>query len=551
MEVCRVLGLISGTSVDAIDVALAELRLTGDVIELAPGGHTEVGYPPDLRDELLAAGSCNPEQMCRLDTRIGQSFANAAATAIRELGQADVIASLGQTVYHWVEDGICRGTLQLGQPAWIAEKTGLPVISDLRARDVAAGGHGAPLAGLFDRLWLQDDVALNIGGIANITLPSDNFDRVGTFPGTRALSDGSERARGHMRNADELARAGYDSGARNQAAGDTDPRNRAAFDTDLHNRATGDTKPSNRAVFDTGPRNQATGNTGPSNQAAFDTGPRNHAADDTGPRNRATGDTDPHNRAGYDRGARNQAADNTGPRNQATGDTGPRNQATGDTGPHNQATGNTGPRNRAAFDTGPGNALLDAAAEMLTGQRFDKDGALALAGTVRKDLLDLLLEDPYYRLPAPKSTGKEHFNIGYLKAALAQVPEVTGPDLMATLVELTAVTIADACAGHRVVASGGGVRNPALMAALARHLDIVTSDALGIPSDAKEAYLTALLGFLTWHGIAADPRTGADGPRLLGSITPGRDPLRMPAPATTTVRQLRVVATLGGSLARS
>ncbi|WP_235038988.1 anhydro-N-acetylmuramic acid kinase [Kibdelosporangium aridum] len=488
---CRVLGLISGTSVDAIDAALAELRLTGDVIELAPGGHTEVGYPPDLRDELLAAGSCNPEQMCRLDTRIGQSFANAAATAIRELGQADVIASLGQTVYHWVEDGICRGTLQLGQPAWIAEKTGLPVISDLRARDVAAGGHGAPLAGLFDRLWLQDDVALNIGGIANITLPSDNFDRVGTFPGTRALSDGSERARGHMRNADERARAGYDSGARNQATDDD------------------------------GSRNQATDNSGGRNQATGDTDPRNRAAFDTGPHNQATDNSDLHNRA------------------------------MGNTGPHNQATGNTGPRNRAAFDTGPGNALLDAAAEMLTGQRFDKGGALALAGTVRKDLLDLLLEDPYYRLPAPKSTGKEHFNIGYLKAALAQVPEVTGPDLMATLVELTAVTIADACAGHRVVASGGGVRNPALMAALARHLDIVTSDALGIPSDAKEAYLTALLGFLTWHGIAADPRTGADGPRLLGSITPGRDPLRMPAPATTTVRQLRVVATLGGSLARS
>ncbi|RSM85430.1 anhydro-N-acetylmuramic acid kinase [Kibdelosporangium aridum] len=383
MEACRVLGLLSGTSVDAIDVALAEFRLSGDVVELAPAGHLDMEYPPDLRDELLAASSCNPEQMCRLDTRIGQSFANAAATALREFGEADVIASLGQTVYHWVEDGVCLGTLQLGQPAWIAERTGLPVISDLRARDVAAGGHGAPLAGLFDRLWLRGDVALNIGGIANVTLPSDK------------------------------------------------------------------------------------------------------------------------------------------------------------------------PRDRAAFDTGPGNALLDAAAEMLTGKRFDKDGELALAGTVRKDLLDVLLEDEYYRRPAPKSTGKEHFDIGYLKAALAQVPEVTGPDLMATLVELTAVTIADACAGHRVVASGGGVRNPALMAALKRRLDIVTSDALGIPGDAKEAYLTALLGFLTWHGIPADPRTGADGPRLLGSITPGRDPLRMPAPATTTVRQLRVVATLGGSLARS
>ncbi|MCE7007760.1 anhydro-N-acetylmuramic acid kinase [Kibdelosporangium philippinense] len=382
MDASRVVGLISGTSVDAIDAALADMRLSADTIELTPVGHLEVAYPADLRDDLLNATSCNSERMCRLDTRIGQSFANAAATAIRELGAADVIASLGQTVYHWVEDGICRGTLQLGQPAWIAEKTGLPVISDLRARDVAAGGHGAPLAGLFDRLWLQNEVALNIGGIANITLPNITL-----------------------------------SGA-------------------------------------------------------------------------------------------------------------------------------------IAYDTGPGNALLDAAAEVLTGQRFDEDGALAKAGTVRQDLLDVLLADEYYRLPAPKSTGKEHFNIGYLKAALAKVDEVTGPDLMATLVELTAVTIADACAGHRVVASGGGVRNPALMAALARRLDIVTSDGLGIASDAKEAYLTAVLGFLTWHGIPADPRTGAAGPRLLGSITPGRDPLRMPAPATTTVRRLRVVAPLGGSHAR-
>jgi anhydro-N-acetylmuramic acid kinase len=84
------------------------------------------------------------------------------------------------------------------------------------------------------------------------------------------------------------------------------------------------------------------------------------------------------------------------------------------------------------------------------------------------------------------------------------------------------------------------------MAALARRLAparLHTSDELGMPSDAKEAYLTALLGFLTWNGVPANCPTGAAGPRLLGSITPGRAPLTLPAPARTAVARLRVVAT--------
>ncbi len=377
----RVVGLISGTSVDAIDVAVADLRLSAETVELAPVGHTEVPYPAELREEFLEAlppNDCSAGTLCRLDTGIGQAFAEAAAQA----GPADLVASLGQTIYHWVDGGRCLGTLQLGQPAWIAERTGLPVLSDLRSRDVAAGGHGAPLAGLFDQLWLTDDIALNIGGIANISVVTE----------------------------------------------------------------------------------------------------------------------------------------------------------------------------KTAYDTGPGNALIDLAAEMVTGEPMDHDGELALAGTVRHDLLTILRADPYYGLRPPKSTGKEHFHAAYLHEALARVPAVDGKDLLATLVELTATTIADACNSHqagRVVASGGGIRNPALRKALDRHLtaELATSDELGIPSDAKEAYLTALLGFLTWHGIPANPPTGAAGPRLLGSITPGREPLRLPVPATTTVTRLQVVTTLGGARA--
>jgi anhydro-N-acetylmuramic acid kinase len=388
----RVIGLISGTSMDGIDVAAVELRLAGGTVELDPLGHREVPYPNGLRDELLAAlppGDCTAERLCRLDTEIGQAFAAAAQGALADLmdGTADLVASLGQTIYHWVDGGRCRGTLQLGQPAWIAERTGLPVVADLRARDVAAGGHGAPLAAVLDQLWLsgadEPVAALNLGGIANITVVS------------------------------EAARA-------------------------------------------------------------------------------------------------------------------------------------------IAFDTGPGNALLDAAARMVSDgvwQR-DVDGELATQGTVRADLLDALLADAYYVKPPPKSTGKEHFHAGYLRAALDGVPHVPAVDLLATLVELTAVTVADACRGRgvgRVVASGGGVRNPALMAALRRTLapvPLVTSDELGLPTDAKEAYLAALLGFLTWCGAPANcpSATGAIGSRLLGSVTPGSGPLRLPEPVTTAVTRLRVPA---------
>ncbi|WP_419704848.1 anhydro-N-acetylmuramic acid kinase [Promicromonospora sp. NFX87] len=176
----RVVGLMSGTSHDAVDAAACELRLAGDTLTLTPLGHLSVPYPPALRPELVAAlppARTTLETVCRLDTGIGQAFADVAVRAVAELcaGLADLVVSHGQTVFHWAPDGGgVLGTLQIGEAAWIAEATGLPVVSGLRTRDVAAGGQGAPLVGLFDALWLAgrpgSPVALNLGGIANVTV---------------------------------------------------------------------------------------------------------------------------------------------------------------------------------------------------------------------------------------------------------------------------------------------------------------------------------------------------------------------------------------------
>ncbi|ONI68036.1 anhydro-N-acetylmuramic acid kinase [Kribbella sp. ALI-6-A] len=183
----RVIGLMSGTSYDAIDAAAAELRLDGDQLVLQPLGMLSRPYSSELRTELASAlppASTSLASVTRLDTLIGQEFAGVAEQAVEQLcgGQADLIVSHGQTVFHWVEDGVVRGTLQIGQPAWIAEATGTTVVSDLRSRDVAAGGQGAPLVSLFDVLWLRGrggtPVALNLGGIANITVVPGDGDPV-------------------------------------------------------------------------------------------------------------------------------------------------------------------------------------------------------------------------------------------------------------------------------------------------------------------------------------------------------------------------------------
>ncbi|MFI1469369.1 anhydro-N-acetylmuramic acid kinase [Streptomyces wuyuanensis] len=387
----RVVGLMSGTSYDAIDAAAADLTVEDGTLVLTPLGMVSEPYDDEVR--ALLAGALPPSattlaDVCRLDTHIGRAFAGVAVRADRELcgGTAELVASHGQTVFHWAQDGRVHGTLQLGEPAWIAEATGRPVVSGFRTRDVAAGGQGAPLVSLVDLMWLRGrpgvPAALNIGGIANLTV---------------------------------LPRGG-------------------------------------RPI---------------------------------------------------------------------------------------------------AFDTGPGNALIDAAVHALTDGRlaYDRGGALAGAGRVHEPLLLRLLDEPYYRGPAPRTTGKELFHRGYLRAALEGFGELAAEDVVATVTRLTARTVAGALrplGATELIVSGGGTRNPVLTAMLRDELAGVTlrtSDELGLPSSAKEACAFAVLGYLTLHGLAGNEPscTGARGMRVLGSITPGSRPLRLPptpaeAPVSLVVR---------------
>ncbi len=182
----RVIGLMSGTSADGIDAVLAEIVGSADGPQMRQLGFENVPWPPRDRELIgrLMAGRGATRDVSRAGFQLGEQFALAALRIADSCGLAideiDLIGSHGQTVWHEVEEsGAVQSTLQIGEAAVIAERTGVTTVADFRVADVAAGGQGAPLIPIFDRFFLRPHAALggcravqNIGGIANVTFLS-------------------------------------------------------------------------------------------------------------------------------------------------------------------------------------------------------------------------------------------------------------------------------------------------------------------------------------------------------------------------------------------
>jgi len=359
---------MSGTSLDGVDAVIADFAPQQGLCATLGAAHAPM--PELLRDELAELqGRCDDElgRAARASLALADLYAAAIADACRNAGvaQADLVAAgvHGQTVRHRPDES---WTLQLNDPARVAERAGVTVVADFRRRDMAAGGQGAPLvpafhAALFGRADLARAV-LNVGGVANVTL---------LVPG--------EPVRG--------------------------------------------------------------------------------------------------------------------------------------------------------FDTGPGNTLLDLWYSRHGEGLFDAGGAWAASGRVDHALLAALLADPYFGAPPPKSTGRDHFNAGWLDAALARHAGFYHPaDVQATLTALTARAAAEAI--HReapavteLLVCGGGARNLTLLRTLARDLRpcaILSTAELGIAVEHVEALAFA---WLAREALAGRPAslpsvTGARGPRVLGAIYP-------------------------------
>ena len=365
-------GVMSGTSLDGVSTAL--VRLTDDPLGAELVAFHQERYEAAERGAIIdAIARGGARDLALLHVALGERFAAAVLQILARtrVGPKDLtfIASHGQTIWH--EPG--RATLQLGDAAVIAERVGVRVVSDFRARDVAAGGHGAPLVPLADVMLFghpeRGRLLLNIGGIANVT-----------WVPRRGVTDGA-----------------------------------------------------------------------------------------------------------------------------------------------------------IAFDTGPGVGVIDAVTRRLDPEAaFDRDGERARRGRAVPKVLDVLLADPYFAQPPPKSTGRERFGLDFADRVIALAKEQGGSDndCVATATALTVESIARAierwAAGapdDELVISGGGARNPALveqLAARVRPRPVVLFDQLFFDGEAKEALVFAFLGWRTLLGQPGNlpAATGARGPRVLGHVTP-------------------------------
>lgn len=184
----------------------------------------------------------------------------------------------------------------------------------------------------------------------------------------------------------------------------------------------------------------------------------------------------------------------------------------------------------AGFDCGPGNVLLDSWIQHIQGARFDANGDWAASGTVYRPLLEHLLDDDFFRVKGPKSTGRELFNLAWLLQKLEGFKDVAPQDVQATLLELSAQSICQALldeqpATAELLVCGGGVHNKRLMQRLAELLPnccVASTQDHGIDPDWVEAVAFAWLAHCCLEGIPANrPKvTGAQGLRVLGAIYP-------------------------------
>lgn len=411
------IGLMSGTSLDGVDGVVVDLpQGQGDGAQrLRVLGHTSLPLGEPLRTELLALNRVTDNELHRaalaanaLVRRYAEVVQNLLQQCHLPASAVRAIGAHGQTVRHRPQafDGMGY-TLQLNNPALLAELTGIDVVADFRSRDVAAGGQGAPLVPAFHRyifgsvLGAGSDQApakvcvLNLGGMANLT-----------------LLDG-----------------GGGTGADVKAIGNKSNKSNKSNESDV-----------------------------------------------------------------------------------------------------------------LGFDCGPGNVLLDMWCQQHTGQPFDLGGAWAASGRVVPELLVQCLTEPYFSLPAPKSTGRDLFHAGWLAPHLAAVQGATmGADLrpsdvQATLTELTAQVCAQplhdlhgrqTSSNYQgtLIVCGGGALNTYLMQRLAAHLPqwtVQSSTPYGLAPLQVEAAAFAWLAQCRGLRRSANvPRvTGAAGPRILGALYP-------------------------------
>lgn len=358
------IGVMSGTSLDGMDIALIEL---GASIKLLASHYTPM--PSSLRAELLSLCASGPDEVARCAiaenhwVELAAQGVNALLTQ-QQLSPQDIraIGSHGQTIRHEPALGY---TVQIGNPALLAELTGICVVGDFRRRDVAAGGQGAPLVPAFhEALFTHESgyrAVLNVGGFSNLSLITP-------------------------------------------------------------------TKPV------------------------------------------------------------------------------------------------------AGFDCGPGNVLLDAWIQDTRGDLYDRSGQWAASGRVESVLLNTLLSDPFFKTQGPKSTGREVFNLNWLKHHLFSLPAFPAEDIQATLLELTALTIVDSLQTAQphtdeLLVCGGGAHNTALMTRLASLLPqtrVNSTQVKGVDPDWVEAMAFAWLAHCCLENIPTNRPsvTGARGLRILGAIYP-------------------------------